>query len=213
MFPDPDAMTPDEYGLIGIGGDLAPKTLLEAYPKGVFPWEGHPPIPWFSPDPRLILEPQSINFSRSTKKALDGFQVTINTQFRKVMIHCATVARTQKGGTWITQAMIGSYVELHYRGWAHSIEIHKEDRLIGGLYGLAIGRAFFGESMFYLEPNASKAALVCLAQMLARDQFDFIDCQQDTPHLRSMGAHTISRAEYLKRLSKATTPREKWKPI
>ena len=212
MFPAVDDMWPDEYGLIGIGGDLAPRTLLEAYPKGLFPWEGHPPIPWFSPDPRLILEPHQIKVSRTVAKAMKSLEVTYDTEFRTVMIHCATVPRSQQNGTWITQSMIGAYVELHYRGWAHSVEVRRDGRLVGGLYGLAIGTAFFGESMFFVEPNASKVALVHLAQKLKTDQFDFIDCQQDTPHLRSMGAHTVTRATYLKRLEQATLSRTKWCP-
>ena len=126
------------------------------------------------------------------------------------MVHCATVPRSQENGTWITQSMIGAYVELHYRGWAHSVETRREGRLVGGLYGLAIGRAFFGESMFFIEPNASKVALVHLAKTLAAAGFSFIDCQQDTPHLRSMGAHTISRATYLERLREATSSKTKW---
>jgi leucyl/phenylalanyl-tRNA--protein transferase len=212
MFPTPQDMMPDPRGLVGIGGDLAPKTLLEAYPKGLFPWEGTPPIPWFSPDPRLILEPSSVKVSKSLTKSMRSVEFRLNTAFRNVMIYCATAPRARSSGTWITRAMIGTYVELHYRGWAHSVEVYRDEVAIGGLYGLAIGRAFFGESMFFLEPNASKMALVHLCRQLQRDGFDFVDCQQDTPHLRSMGAHTVSRTDYLSRLGEATSERIKWNP-
>ena len=205
-------MEPGQHGLVGIGGDLAPKTLLEAYPKGLFPWEGKPPIPWFSPDPRLILRPKDIKVSRSLKKEMKQVTYKMNTQFRNVMIRCATVPRHGQKGTWISQATIGAYVELHYRGWAHSVEVYRDDRLIGGLYGLAIGKAFFGESMFHLEPNASKLALSQLCERLEASDFDFIDCQQDTPHLRSMGAVLLTRKNYLSRLEAATSSRAMWVP-
>lgn len=212
MFPSMEAMSPGEHGLIGLGGDLAPKTVLEAYKKGLFPWEGHPPIPWFSPNPRLILRPQDVRESRTVRRLRKSVNVHINQQFRNVMIRCATVPRPGQDGTWISQAMIGSYVELHFRGWAHSIEIVMNKRLVGGLYGLAIGRAFFGESMFQMLPNASKLALVHLCQLLETDSFAFIDCQQNTPHLRSMGAQPISRDDYLNVLKEAIHPTEKWLP-
>jgi leucyl/phenylalanyl-tRNA---protein transferase len=207
MFPSIGDVEPDPNGLVALGGDLAPKTLLEAYQKGIFPWEGRQPIPWFSPDPRLILEPENVRMSRSVRRLLnqDRYRITMNQQFRNVMTRCATSQQRAEEGTWITPTLIGAYSELHHRGWAHSVEVCLEDRLVGGLYGLAIGNAFFGESMFYLTPNASKIALISLCQVLARERFHFIDCQQDTPHLRSMGAHPLSREEYLERLTKATS--------
>lgn len=212
MFPAMEELIPNEQGLIGTGGDLSPKTLLEAYPKGIFPWEGKPPIPWFSPDPRPVLIPRKVRISRSLAKQMKHVQFKINEQFRNVMIRCATVHREGQKGTWISRATIGAYVELHYRGWAHSIEVYSEDKLVGGLYGLAIGRAFFGESMFHLQPSASKLALVHLCQRLEQDEFHFVDCQQDTPHMRSMGAEPLSRSDYLKRLKEATRSAVKWTP-
>ena len=213
MFPSVDALVPNEHGLVGVGGDLAPKTLLEAYKKGIFPWEGRHPVPWFSPDPRLVLLPSDIRVPKSLKKSRNIWCLRYNQQFRNVMLRCATVPRTGQSGTWITQSMLGAYVELHYRGWAHSVEIYEDNILVGGLYGLAIGKAFFGESMFHLVPNASKAALVFLCRQLEQDGFSFVDCQQDTPHLRKMGATAITRSQYLECLRVAVDTPSKWNPI
>jgi len=212
MFPPTEAMLPDEHGLVGLGGDLSPRTLLEAYKKGIFPWEGRHPVPWFSPDPRLILDPREIRIPNVVRKSKQRWDVRFNQQFRNVMIRCATVARSKQTGTWITQSMLGAYVELHYRGWAHSVEVYDNQQLIGGLYGLAIGSAFFGESMFHLVPNASKAALVHLCTHLQHDGFQFIDCQQDTPHFRRLGARAIPRTQYLTRLNEALSVPSKWVP-
>lgn len=210
MFPSTESLVPDENGLVGLGGDLAPKTLLEAYQKGIFPWEGRHPVPWFSPDPRLILHPQDVRVPKEVRKSSTSWEFRFNQQFRNVMLRCATVPRPKQTGTWITQSMLGAYVELHYRGWAHSVEVYDNQKLIGGLYGLAIGRAFFGESMFHLVPNASKAALAHLCMYLVQHKFHFIDCQQDTPHLRRMGAQGVPRIDYLERLHKALEPPTKW---
>ena len=212
MFPDIEALTPDTRGLVALGGDLAPRTLLEAYRKGLFPWEGTPPIPWFSPDPRLILEPDVFHASKSLQKKRGSghYRFTIDHCFRSVMTRCATTIRRGQRGTWITQSMIGAYCELHHRGQAHSVEVWRGDHLVGGLYGLALGRAFFGESMFHSEADTSKLALMFLCEHLSSRDFDFIDCQQDTPHMRRLGAHALSRAAYLIRLKQAIETTEHW---
>ncbi|MCA9551899.1 MAG: leucyl/phenylalanyl-tRNA--protein transferase [Myxococcales bacterium] len=201
----PRNLTPDRFGLVALGGDLDDATLVEAYAKGIFPWSGDPPVPWYSPDPRLILRPQEVYESRSlAKEARKGaYTIRYDQHFEGVMRACARVPRRGQGGTWIGENMITAYARLARRGIAHSVEVYRGERLVGGLYGLSLGAAFFGESMFAAEPNASKLALVRLCRDLAALDFAFVDCQQDTPHLRSMGAVTVSRAEYLAMLAEA----------
>jgi leucyl/phenylalanyl-tRNA--protein transferase len=198
-------LVPDENGLIGIGGELNAAILLEAYSKGIFPWTGRHPIPWYSPDPRLILEPGELRISRSLSKRIRNgdFDVRFDEDFHGVMRGCATVPRTGRPGTWITPNMVAAYGKLHRRGFAHSVEVYREGALVGGLYGVAIGRVFFGESMFYQARDASKVALVTLCRVLANREFAFIDCQQQTPHLESLGARPVPRVEFLERLAEA----------
>jgi leucyl/phenylalanyl-tRNA--protein transferase len=214
MFPPLERLHPRPIdGLVALGGDLHPDTLVEAYTKSLFPWDGRQPIPWYSPDPRLILEPSGFRASASLRK-LDRQRkliVRLDTRFREVMAHCAVVPRRGQSGSWITRSMIDGYGALHDAGIAHSVEAWTpEGDLVGGLYGLALGRAFFGESMFALRPDASKLALFHLCRRLAAAGYHFVDCQQDTPHLRSLGAFTIRRGEYLDRLRHALAEPDGW---
>lgn len=201
-FPEPDELYPDEYGMVAVGGDLGVDILCEAYCKGVFPWTGEHPIPWYSPDPRMVVFPADIHISRSMQKMIrrKEFEIRIDTAFGDVMAACASMPREGQDGTWITPNMVESYSELHSLGIAHSIEAYADGDLCGGMYGLTFGRVFFGESMFHTRTNASKVVLITLCQHLQRAGFDMLDCQQDTKHLRSMGGVVISREEFMDRL-------------
>ena len=206
-FPAVEHATPE--GLLAIGGDLQTERLLEAYRHGIFPWynEGQP-ILWWSPDPRTVLFPERLHVSRSLKRSLrpGRFLVTFDRSFDRVVRHCAG-PRPQhpEGGTWITPAMIEAYVALHEEGYAHSVETWQGDQLVGGLYGVAIGSAFFAESMFTKVDDASKVALVSLVRQLRAWSFRIIDCQQSSPHVLRLGAEDIPRREYIEHLSKAVT--------
>ena len=189
--------------LVAVGGDLSVETLIAAYTNGIFPWNGDDPIRWYSPDPRMILVPADVHVSRSLEKDLRRFHVAYDVDFRRVMTECMRLPRPGQDGSWITPRMIDAYEKLHRLGIAHSVEAYVEGSLAGGLYGLTFGNAFFGESMFTLRPNASKASLVTLCRDLDARGFAFIDCQQDTPHLARMGAAPIPRSDYLARLAKA----------
>ncbi len=207
-FPDPESALAEPNGLVAVGGDLDPARILAAYRAGIFPWfnddEG-PPL-WWSSDPRAILEPQSLRISRSLRKRLAKreFQVTFDTQFARVIEGCAHREPARPGrdsGTWITPAMAAAYVELHALGYAHSVETWRDGELVGGLYGLSMGRLFFGESMFSRATDASKVALVHLVYRVAAWNFPFIDCQMMNPHLQSLGAVTVSRSAFLAALA------------
>ena len=212
MFPSIDRLRPGANGLIGLGGDLHPDTLVEAYSKGIFPWDGRQPIPWYSPDPRMVLQPADFKSSRSLRKlARQGrLTVTEDTAFAEVMRQCAATPRPGQGGSWITPRMVRSYTALHYRGIAHSVEVWEDGALVGGLYGLAMGGLFFGESMFFTRRDASKLALMHLCQRLTVWGFELIDCQQETPHLKSLGARPISRAAFYARLQRALAQPDRW---
>lgn len=187
--------------MLAIGGDLRPGRILAAYQQGIFPWydPGHP-ILWWSPNPRLILYPSNFKISRSLKKRLKKpYRLTIDTQFTAIISACAN-ANGRLNNTWITPEMQEAYTNLHEMGFAHSFEIWLEGRLVGGLYGLSLGRLFFGESMFNYETDASKIAVYYLCQVLNQHQFEFIDCQLPTPHLLTLGAIEIHRRDYLERL-------------
>jgi len=204
VFPDPREADPD--GLLAVGGDLSLQRLISAYRQGIFPWyEEGMPILWWCPHPRLVLDPPRIKCSRRLKRIIrqERFEIALDTDFVAVIENCARVERRQGPGTWITEEMKHAYVNLFHVGFAHSVEVRTDGDLVGGLYGIALGKAFFGESMFYKESNASKVALVYLAALLAHWEFDFIDCQQSTAHLKSMGARDISRNYFLDRLEKA----------
>jgi leucyl/phenylalanyl-tRNA--protein transferase len=204
-FPPAHLASPE--GLLAVGGDLRAGRLLEAYRHGIFPWysEGQP-ILWWSPDPRCVLHPGKLRVSRSLRKTLRSqrFTVTFDSRFREVMQACAG-ARPQSpdGGTWITPEMLEAYVRLHALGHAHSVEVWKEGALAGGLYGVALGGIFFGESMFSRVADASKVALVHLVARLNELGIGLIDCQLPSPHLFSLGAEAIPRADFLRLLDEA----------
>ena len=204
-FPPVDLSTPE--GLLAVGGDLRPERLLEAYRHGIFPWySDDQPILWWSPDPRTVLFPENLHISRSLKRSLRPglFNVTLDTCFRDVMRQCAG-PRPQypDGGTWITAEMLDAYTLLHEQGYAHSVETRKNGQLVGGLYGVALGGAFFAESMFTRVPDASKVALVSLVRQLQAWGFLIIDCQQASPHVMHFGAEEIPRREFLDHLAAA----------
>lgn len=198
-FPDISEALEDPNGLLAAGGDLSPARLENAYRHGIFPWyEDDQPILWWSPNPRLILKPEKIHISRSMKRLLkkQAFKITSDTAFTDV-VHKCSLPRRDQAGTWITNAMKDAYAKLHKLDIAHSIEVwDKDNELVGGIYGIAIGRAFFGESMFSSVPNTSKIALITLANLLNKWDFGFIDCQMETSHLVSMGAELVSREEF-----------------
>ncbi|MFK7928972.1 MAG: leucyl/phenylalanyl-tRNA--protein transferase [Myxococcota bacterium] len=214
LFPPARSIVPSADGLVALGGPLTPDALLEAYSKGIFPWEGDEPVPWFSPDPRCILRPQNFKASRSLRK-LDRhgrYRVTADQCFRRVMQGCASIHRPGQRGTWISDRMIDAYEALHQQGIGHSVEVWEGDALVGGIYGLSMGRAFFGESMFSAVPSASKLAMRHLCATLQDWGFDFIDCQQHTPHLESLGAETLTRMAYLDLLDDALESPDRWNP-
>lgn len=197
-FPPLERALVDPNGLLAAGGELTPDWLLAAYRRGIFPWfSGNEPILWWSPDPRLVLIPAEIRISRSLRKVLRQrrFEIRIDTAFAEVMAECAA-PREADAGTWITPRMQAAYCRMYELGYAHSVECWREDKLVGGLYGMAVGRAFFGESMFSRETDASKVALAHLARVLERLDFAVIDCQMTTPHLLSMGARELARSEF-----------------
>lgn len=198
LFPPPELAQDD--GLLAIGGDLSLRRLLMAYQMGIFPWYmDYHPILWWSPDPRLVLFPEEFVLSRSMRQTIDRkiFEITFDTAFADVMINCAGVERRDSDDTWINDDMLEAYTGLHELGFAHSVESWSEGQLVGGLYGVALGGAFFGESMFTLKSNASKAAIAVLVDKLIDWGFIFIDCQVTTQHLKSLGAREIPRREFL----------------
>ena len=202
----PPAWLARSDGLLCIGGDLSCERILLAYQNGIFPWfSDNEPILWWSPDPRLVLYPPEIRISRSLKKTLkkDRFRITVDQAFAQTISGCARPRKDPDEGTWLVDEMKEAYMELHRRGHAHSVETWHQDRLVGGLYGVELGCVFFGESMFSLEPDASKAALVALTRHLQDHGFDFIDCQVTTDHLCRMGAVEIPRFRFLDLLGRA----------
>jgi len=194
----------DEYGIVGIGADLEPGTLLAAYRRGVFPMpiDGGDAIGWWSPNPRGVLELDELRVSRSLRQACRRFRCTANTDFAAVINQCAELPRD---GSWITPAIVAAYTRLHHLGWAHSIEVWDEtDRLVGGLYGVGVGRLFAGESMFHLARDASKVALVELVRRLQSAGTDLLDVQWCTDHLRTLGVGEIDRSDFVQRVVAAT---------
>ena len=190
-------------GLLAMGGDLTAARLLDAYRHGIFPWfNPGEPILWWSPDPRMVLAPDEVRVTRSLAKRLrnSGFEIRVDTAFSQVMQACAA-PRANAAGTWISPAMVAAYTRLQQQGYAHSVEVWHGNELVGGLYGVAIGRMFYGESMFSRVPDASKIALVHLCRQLARWGFGMIDCQMETPHLASMGARPIARHAFCTKLA------------
>jgi leucyl/phenylalanyl-tRNA--protein transferase len=215
-FPPVESALAEPNGLLAAGDDLSAERLLDAYARGIFPWysEGQPVL-WWSPDPRMVLEVDAFRLPRSLAKVVrnGGFEIRVDTAFGEVMKGCAKAPRPGQDGTWITPAAIAAYSGLHDRGNAHSIEAWRAGRLVGGLYGVSIGRMFFGESMFALERDASKVALVHLVAILRAKGFPIIDCQQETAHLASFGARPMHRLQFVERLrglARASASREPW---
>ena len=203
-FPPVEKALREPNGLLAAGGDLRPERLLDAYAHGIFPWfNDDSPILWWSPDPRMVLFPCELKISRSLRKNIKNMQyeIRINSAFQEVMAACAA-PRPGQPGTWITPHMQDAYFRLHQLGFAHSIETWINGKLAGGLYGVSLGKVFFGESMFSNQANASKLALVHLVDKLHGQQFELIDCQMNTAHLASLGAREISRVEFTMTLAK-----------
>ncbi len=204
-FPDPN--TADADGLVAYGGDLSPQRLLAAYAQGIFPWphDAAWPLLWFSPDPRVVLLPAELHISRSLQKTLNRrrFEVRVDTAFAQVIRACAAILRPGQESTWITDDMIRAYCVLHDLGFAHSVEAWSDGTLVGGLYGVSLGAAFFGESMFAQRPNASKVAFVHLVRQLQTWDFHFLDCQVHTDHLARFGAVEWPRQRFLRSLDEA----------
>ena len=199
-FPNVGLALKNPNGLIGIGGDLSTKRLLKAYSQGIFPWySDEEPILWYSPDPRMVITPEVFHLSKSLNKIIlsKRFDVRMNTAFVDVITHCQTINRPGQSATWIGDDMLRAYCELHDSGYAHSYEVYEKDKLVGGLYGVALGQVFFGESMFSLVSNASKVAF---AYLLQKSHFRLIDCQVENPHLESLGAFKLSRNLFIQQL-------------
>jgi leucyl/phenylalanyl-tRNA---protein transferase len=215
IFPRPDYADPS--GLLAVGGDLSSERLLEAYRLGIFPWySDDQPILWWSPDPRLVLQLGDFKVSRSLRKTLKNgvFRVTLDRAFEDVIRACSSIPREGQSGTWITKEMKEAYIDLHGLGYAHSVESWFGEKLVGGLYGVSLGRAFFGESMFHLKTDASKVALAILVEKLKSWNFDFIDSQMTTEHMLRLGAKELPRRIFLKRLQSALrhpTERGRWR--
>ena len=215
LFPPPEGAS--EEGVVAVGGDLRPERVLLAYAQGIFPWpsEGMPML-WFSPDPRFVLEPARLHVSRSLAKRRrrGDFEIRYDTAFERVVRECALASRPGQDGTWILPEMVDAYVALHRLGFAHSVECWMGGALAGGLYGVSLGRAFFGESMFAAEPDASKLAFVDLVERVRGWGFEMVDCQVRTEHLRRFGALDVPRARFLLALQAALehpTRRGSWR--
>lgn len=201
-FPDPSEATPE--GILAYGGDLTPSRLMLAYRSGIFPWYSkHDPILWWSPDPRFILELDEFKLRRSLKKRLKQFEYRFDSAFEEVMRECAVIPRPGQQGSWILSEVIEAYTQLHHMGYAHSVEAYQEGKLVGGLYGVAVGGVFCGESMFAKVSDASKAAFAVLIEHLKAWGFDFVDAQVPTEHLKSLGAKEVARDYFLERLEQS----------
>lgn len=204
VFPPPEAAT--EEGIVAVGGDVSPERLILAYGQGIFPWPVRGlPLLWFSPDPRFVLQPGRVHLSRSLRRRMrkDDLEVRADTAFDAVMVGCAAAPRPGQDGTWITRDLHRGYGRLHHLGYAHSIEAWQGDELVGGLYGVSLGRAFFGESMFARVPDASKVAFATLLGQLHAWGFALLDCQVHTDHLARFGAEHWPRARFLRTLRQA----------
>ncbi len=198
LFPDPQLA--EENGLLAVGGDLTSSRLLLAYEHGIFPWfNPEDPILWWSPDPRFVLYPHELKVSKSMRSVIKKgvFEISFDSAFEEVITQCSVTKREGEHGSWITDEMRTAYTELHKLGMAHSVEAWQDGELVGGLYGVALGSIFFGESMFHHVSNASKAAFIHLVGKLTEWGFDIIDCQLHTNHLHSLGGKEMPRSEYL----------------
>ena len=201
-FPPVHLSEPD--GLLAMGGDLSPERILLAYRSGIFPWYEGTHILWWCPDPRFVLFPEELKISKSTQALLkkNAFEFTVNTAFREVINQCRSIPRKDQEGTWITAAVKEAFVKLHELGYAHSAEVWQNGELLGGLYGIRIGKVFFGESMFSKKSNASKYAFTRYVQQLQSEGVSLIDCQVYTPYLESFGARMIERKDFVQMLQK-----------
>ena len=195
----PEGLVPDDTGLVAIGGDLSDRVILEAYRKGIFPWSAGPPVMWYSPDPRMVLLPRDFHVSRRLARTLrqNRFTVAFDRDFELVILKCASVRRNHEEGTWIGPEIQNSYTRLHHRGMAHNVSVYRDGELCGGLYGLSLGRLFFGESMFSESPDASKIAFYHLSRWMAEKAFLLIDCQVYSKHLARLGAVPLPRRLFL----------------
>ncbi len=203
-FPNPELA--DAEGLLAIGGDLGVERLISAYACGIFPWYSEDsPVLWWSPDPRFVLYPEKLHIPRSLRRVLNArrFTVTMDTAFPQVIRNCAGAYRPNQNGTWIVPEVVRAYTELHLHGIAHSVEAWNGHRLVGGMYGVSLGRVFFGESMFFSEPDASKVVLVWLVRLLRESGFAMLDCQQVSDNLARFGAECVPRSRFLRELSEA----------
>jgi leucyl/phenylalanyl-tRNA--protein transferase len=215
-FPPLAKALREPNGLLAAGADLSPERLLAAYRRGIFPWYSPgQPILWWSPDPRMVLFPSELKVSRSLAKRMrkDDYEIRFDTAFRQVMLQCALTERPGQDGTWITSDIVEGYCRLHGLGHAHSVETWMEGELVGGVYGVAIGRMFYGESMFHHVTDASKLAFVHLVRRLHDQAFGMLDCQMKTAHLASLGAREVSRDEFSQRLSELVNsihPHAQW---
>ncbi len=213
-FPHPSLAEPG--GLLAVGGDLSVDRLVLAYRNGIFPWfEEHGQFYWYAPDPRWVLFPRDLKIHKSMRSIFNRqkFRYTLDTRFSEVMRNCADTIRDGQEGSWISEVFIESYTRLYEQGVAHSVEVWEAETLVGGLYGIALGKIFYGESMFTQAPNASKAGFITLVQALGRAGFWLIDCQQETSHLESLGARGIARELFMEYLAKniyEKTPVGKW---
>jgi leucyl/phenylalanyl-tRNA---protein transferase len=204
QFPDPNKA--ENEGLVAVGGELNPDFILSAYQQGIFPWFNEDdPILWWSPNPRLVLYPEDFKLSDSLRQVIrsNKFRIAIDSNFSEVIKNCSQAPRPGQDGTWITHDMIDAYIELHSLGYAHSFETYLDEELVGGLYGLSLGKVFYGESMFFKHSDASKFALYHLVKFCKNHKFEFIDAQQPTKHLKNLGAKEIERSEFLKNLQNA----------
>ena len=202
QFPPVERALPE--GILAVGGDLSVERLLLAYRRGIFPWYGEgEPILWWAPDPRFVLYPDNLRVTNSMRRVLRSgrFEITFDHRFNAVIEACRRVPRKDQPGTWIMQEMVDAYAALHRAGYAHSVEAWRDGELVGGLYGVALGSAFFGESMFALERDASKAAFITLVGELKRRGCNLIDCQVPTDHLASLGAGAIPRVQFMAELA------------
>ncbi len=208
-FPNPENALADPDGLLAVGGDLSPERIISAYLRGIFPWYSYgQPILWWSPNPRAVLFPEKLHISKSLKKIIrkKRFTTTMDQAFHQVIYSCAQTPRKDQDGTWITDDMQQAYLHLHQLGIAHSVECWLGDELVGGLYGLALGKVFFGESMFSHQSNASKVAFIHLLDELTKSGYALIDCQVTTDHLLSLGAEEIPRKQFLTLVKQYTRP-------
>lgn len=216
-FPDPNLA--DDEGLIAQGGKLTPEFLLSAYCQGIFPWFCQDePILWWSPNPRMVLFPENFKLRKSLRQVINRgtFELKIDSAFREVITSCSRISRPDQAETWITDEIINAYVDLHKLGFAHSFESYFKGELVGGLYGISVGNCFFGESMFYTKTDASKVAFYHLVQFALKNNFTFIDAQQSTDHLISLGAELVPRTKFLELLRTSLqkdTIQRKWTKI